>query len=471
VAKKAFRLIDTDRRYIELYRTTLEAIYQRGNDEALKVLDRELVKRRDDEELIELILSYIPDRSDAFSLSTLLMFLKDPESKAKDAVRAALRRMQVALILPELLNIIKADRSVFPHVVRIQVLLLMGELEMPYCLQTILENLPIIPIQEGRDFAQILAKYPKDLFVNKAEKLLETPDAKIRSALIACLPSTGIRDFLTSIRKSLNDADPDVRIASIWAIVEYNDTRTLNQAFMLLRDPVERVRVEASKALGIMGSDDSLDKLEEILDDENEIIMVKEAVITGLGSSKSMKSIDILTNHLEKENGLLEKTVEALSGKTDKKEITRLIENFKDGSPRARDKLKESFKGMREVGEGILVELLRENIASLNPFIAEILDGTGFVEATIRKLSHRDPVIRKEAAEILSMVGTQSAFRGMVLAAKDPNEEVRVQVIKALEKLETKEGKTILEALESDPDRKIRKYTHWALERIKAKSL
>ena len=57
------------------------------------------------------------------------------------------------------------------------------------------------------------------------------------------------------------------------------------------------------------------------------------------------------------------------------------------------------------------------------------------------------------------------------MAARDPDNEVRVQVTKALERLATKEGSQILNALEEDPDRRIRKYTHWAIERIKAKSL
>jgi HEAT repeat protein len=42
-------------------------------------------------------------------------------------------------------------------------------------------------------------------------------------------------------------------------------------------------------------------------------------------------------------------------------------------------------------------------------------------------------------------------------------------VTKALEKLGTKEGNAILEKLKQDPDRKIRKYTLWALERVKAR--
>ena len=101
----------------------------------------------------------------------------------------------------------------------------------------------------------------------------------------------------------------------------------------------------------------------------------------------------------------------------------------------------------------------------------EILESTGYVEAVIRRLSHRDPAVRGQAANILSIVETPSAFRGIVLAARDPDKEVRVQVTKALEKLETEEGKVILNELENDPDKKVRKYTHWALERLRAKAL
>jgi len=57
------------------------------------------------------------------------------------------------------------------------------------------------------------------------------------------------------------------------------------------------------------------------------------------------------------------------------------------------------------------------------------------------------------------------------MASRDPDQEVRINVVRALERLETKEGKAILKALNEDPDAKIRKYTHWALERLKAKEL
>ena len=136
-----------------------------------------------------------------------------------------------------------------------------------------------------------------------------------------------------------------------------------------------------------------------------------------------------------------------------------------------REKITRIFIMMEEKGEKMLTDLLREDIKSLNPYIAEILDATGYVESIIRSLSHRDPAIRRDSADTLSRIGTKSAFRGIVLAARDPDEEVRVKVTRALEKLETKEGKKILDELEKDPDRKVRKYTHWALERLRSKSL
>jgi len=52
------------------------------------------------------------------------------------------------------------------------------------------------------------------------------------------------------------------------------------------------------------------------------------------------------------------------------------------------------------------------------------------------------------------------------MAAKDPDQEVRVCVVKALEKLKGSQSQDILEKLKEDPDSRVRKYTYWALERL-----
>ncbi|KKL10143.1 hypothetical protein LCGC14_2558780, partial [marine sediment metagenome] len=293
----------------------------------------------------------------------------------------------------------------------------------------------------------------------------------VRASLISILPSTEEKEFLKFIRKALKDADPEIRIASVWAIVDFADFRSLNQAFSMLRDPVERVRSEVARAFGSYGSDDVLERLKALLTDENEVASVKRAALVGLKNASSLKAVEILVARLEVDEELQGDIQAALAFKVKRKEVAALVEDFKDADPGLRTRITAVFKAMKEEGEEALVELLKEDILSLNLFIAEILDSTGYVESQIRKLSHRDSEVRREAAEVLSLVGTESAFRGIVLAARDPDDEVRVKVIKALEKLETKEGKEILAALEGDGDKRVRKYTHWALERLKAKEL
>jgi HEAT repeat protein len=471
LARRVFNLYDRQEQLYELYEATLEAISKRGSEEALKSLNRELQRWRSDEKTQTMLLNVLPGRGDFLFTPLLLSFLRDPEFPAKAPLRAALKRMSHPVVVEGLFEILKAERGVHPHLVRIEAIKLLGEMGLHYCLQTLLENISILPIEEAKEFTRILAKYPSKLFNQKVVYLLGGPDAKVRAALIAALAASGEREFIKSIKNSLKDADPDVRISSVWSMVEYQDYRTLSQSVAMLRDPVERVREAVATAIGSHGSDEALLKLKGILLDENEIQLVKQAAAQGLGFSKSLLSIDILLEKLEQDEELTEDIEHALSQKLDKKSMAHLIDRFKDASPALRESISSAFRAMKEDGEQAIVALMQEDIPSLRPFIGEILEKTGHIEGQIRKLSHRDPLIRRAAAEFLSLVGTQSAFRGIVLAARDPDEEVRVQVIKALERLETEEGHEILQALEQDPDQRVRKYTLWALERLRAKAL
>jgi HEAT repeat protein len=239
----------------------------------------------------------------------------------------------------------------------------------------------------------------------------------------------------------------------------------------LLRDPVERVRVEAARALGSRGKSSIIDEFSDILSDENEVESVKSAAIEGLAKSEEKKSVDVLVEQLKKRNGeLYEEKVDALSKKSDKNLVKTLIGHFKDAGPELRDTITESFRRMGEAAEAPLLELLKEDIASLTPHITYVLEQTGYVEHTVRMLNHRDAELRRDAAEVLSRIGTTAAFRGLVLASRDPDDDVRVMVTKALERLNTESGNEILEELKNDPDKRIRKFTLWAMERITSKN-
>lgn len=472
LSERVFRLIPSSTpAYLELYQATVGCIRERGEQAALSVLAREIDRVRDDETLLPVALSGVPNGHDTLFAPLLLEALIDPTFAERDELRAAIRRLDTSLVLNRCLMILSAGRERYAHRVRIDALKLLGELELPYALQEMLEHLPVLPLDEARAFTKLLDKHHPQQLERKAGLLMQSVDGSIRAALIAALPATGKKTFLTEIKKALGDADPDVRIAATWALVEYDETRALTQATAMLRDPLERVRINVARAIGQAGGDAALDSLAETLADENEVEPVKRAAIAGLSASDTAKATDVLVDKLEADEELQEQLKDGLSVKTDGRSMRRLIERFKDGSPALRDAITQIFELMGQHSEEEIRAVMDEDIPSLRPYLNEILEATGYVESRIRMLNHRDPRVRRDAADFLAKVGTASAFRGIVLAARDPDEEVRVKVTKALERLATPDGESILHALEQDPQARIRRFTHWALERIKAKRL
>lgn len=471
LSKNVFRLLRKEENVSELYRKTLESISKRGNEKAFILLLNELKKRKYEKDYIDQILINIPERADYIFINVLMELLKDINFKQRNSLRKSLLRMPSYLILPEVFKIIKQEERIYFNEIRLETLKILVEMEIPYCLQFILENFYMFNITEAGEFAKVLGKFPKKLLINKIQVLLNKNDVKIRTSVISILPIIGDLAFLNIIIRSLKDADPEVRIASIWAIINFKDQKAITEIVNLLKDPVERVRKEASKAVGKYGNKLLIFKLKSILNDEEESKEVKLAAVKGLGHSEVLDSIDILINRLDIENELEEAIIKSLSQKTEKDELSRIIDNFKDSTPQLKAKISKVFKIMGEIGEERLIVSLKEKDVILKPYIINILESIGYIEKLTRKLSHKDYYVRKDAAELLSFIGTKSAYRGIVRAANDPVEEVRVRAVKAIERLETKNGQEILKQLENDPDKRVRKYTQWAIERLRAKEL
>jgi len=206
--------------------------------------------------------------------------------------------------------------------------------------------------------------------------------------------------------------------------------------------------------------------LNNITLDPNENDIVKIGVIKGLGQASNLEGIKILVNVLDSMEELREYAAQALSMRTAKRDIAQLVEIFKDAEPHLREKLIPVFKAQGSNAEPQIVEILKDEVASLKPLLVSILEETGYIGMTIRRLSNKDVNVRRNAALLLSLMDTLSAYRGLILAAKDPDQEVRVCVVKALEKLKNSQSRDILQKLKDDPDNRIRKYTYWALERL-----
>ena len=471
LGRKVFALYDGRSELREVYKATLNTVASWGNEETLRLLNQELERRAQDQQALPHILEALPSRGAALFMPTLLFNFHNEHYPFREDLLQAIKRMPASLVLPRVLEIIKAPRGDISIPVRVEAVKLLGEMELHYCLQTVLENMWVFPLEEARAFMKVLSGYPRDLLVVKVDKLLSTPDTRIRAAIVHALPATGDKQFIPKLRKLAKDVDPDVRIACAWSLSDFEGMEWKAEDLDVLRDPVDRVRVEVAKAIGKIGTPAVLNAFKKLFDQEDESESVKRAALIGLGHSSSPAAIDIMVDQLNEHDRYKEEILQGLANKKSKAELNRLFDRLKDADPRMKSLLTEAFKRMGEEGGQAMANLLKEDISSLKPYILETLEETGHLEFQLRKLSHRDPDIRREAAGFLTTVGSLPAFRGLVMAAQDPDEEVRIMVIRALEKIASDDGNTILDALSKDPVRKVRRYTEWAMERVRAKSL
>lgn len=473
LAEKAFESADPARNADEeeLYRSAVALCCRRGDEKARSLLRDELRRRRREPDVLGFILPLLPPEHAHVFRDVLLEFLKDEDFQADEPFLIIMSHITASLFLGEVLDILEADRSLWGHRVRLRALKCLGGWHLDHTLQTILENLPILPMEQVGEFASQLGHMNRKVLEERAGFILSSPDAGIRAALISILPGAGINSYTSEIRSGLNDADPKVRIACLRALFDSGELKATGPALALLRDPVEEVRKKAARIAGMKGTDKFIETLEILLNDSEESSGVRLAALEGLSVSSSPLAITALVRFLDNGDSFYRELIDAMASKTDKKSILTLIEHFKDSEALLRDRISDVFTAMGEKGEEALVSLLKEDIASLKPFLADILTRTGFVEILIRKLSHRKPQLRRDAAELLAQIATDSAYRGIVLAARDPDREVRIKVTRALELLASPAGEKILKGLQDDPDRKVRRYTHWALERLKAKKL
>jgi HEAT repeat protein len=151
--------------------------------------------------------------------------------------------------------------------------------------------------------------------------------------------------------------------------------------------------------------------------------------------------------------------------------ISRILSHIEKLDPRNRALLIDMIRAMGDSAESVLGSFLFDTANPLRETAVEVLERIGTIDAHIRHLANRDASVRREAASFLYRVGTLNAFRGLIQSARDPDEDVRACVVKALDSLDSDRGKSILEELRNDPRRRIRTYTNWALERYRAKRL
>ncbi len=301
--------------YKEIYENTIICTCRRGNDEALILLNSEIKRRKYDYKFQEWILGTLPRNRENIFVPTLLDFFKDEKYESKIVLKKTLIQFPVYTVLPEIIDILRSEKRKWPHNIRIEAIKLLGALNLPHCTQYILENLTILPLEDAKHYSRLLIKNDTQTFRNKVKNILSFGDAASMAHLIAALPETECKNFLPEIKQALMDSNPEVRIAAVWALTDYNKGEFLSSCFNLLRDPVEDVRIEVGKTLGIVANPESILVLKQTLFDKNESLTVKKAVLHGLAVSHSREAVDIILSKLEENIELVEESIVTLSKK------------------------------------------------------------------------------------------------------------------------------------------------------------
>ena len=457
--------------YKEIYENSIIAACKRGTDEALELINSELIRYKYDNSFQNWILDKLPQNRENIFAPTLINFLKDENYYSKVELGKALIKLPVSSILSEIIDILKKDNKKWVTSIRMEALKVLGSMDLPHCTQYILENLYILPLEEAKQYSLLLIKNDTSAFRAKVKNILSFGDASSISHLIAALPENERKIFLPEIKTALQDSNPEVRIAAVWALSDYNKGEFLSSCFDLLRDPVEEVRKEVGKTLATLGIPKTLTVLKETLFDKNESLSVKNAVLHGLEVSEYIEVLDILLLKLEENIELQEETIITLSKKNSHKDLIKILNFMEKTTPSIRQNIIKAIRIMGDKAEIIIEKLLYSENKILHKQAVSILDDSGIIDLRIRQLAHRDLKIRRKAAQFLMKAGTKKSFRGIILAAKDPDQEIRIQVIKALDQLNSTEGLSILEELKNDPEKRVKKYTLWALERYEAKKL
>ncbi|MDA3850080.1 MAG: HEAT repeat domain-containing protein [Spirochaetaceae bacterium] len=468
LAKKAFEKNPRSSDYSwEIYENTLKAIDRRGNETSQQYKCKEIEKYKADSELLTLLLQSIPETQNYSFKQQLLNNYIDEKFPRRDLLIERLQEFEPSLLMDELYHFITEPN--IPLLIKQDSLKILVHLNQSYTLQTILENLPLLNFEDLLEIEEKIALFPQKEFKKKVDYLLKGTDATVRASLIVVLPEKVAKEHSDKIEESLKDSFADVRVAATYKMSQLGLLKSSKTHLLLLKDPVPRVRISSAKIFADLGEEKAIEQLQLVLENEDEVRPVKESIITALILGKNTQGLDPLMDFLEHQKDYEEFLIEELAQRTDREYVLQLVEHFRDASPVLKDKLVKSFVLMGEKIEELLTTLLTEEVTSLQEFLVSIMEKSGYVESLHKRLSDRDPRVRRRTAKLLSLVGTRGSFKAIVLASKDPDDEVRVSVTRALEKLNSKEGSQLLKELEEDPDPRVRRFTRWAMERIKVK--
>ncbi|QEN07267.1 HEAT repeat domain-containing protein [Oceanispirochaeta crateris] len=452
----------------ELKEKALSCLIKRKDPESILLIKRFLQEKLEQPALMELLIENLPSEGNFQFYPILKTFLMDKDFPYWPSLVKSFEKMPLNLCLSDLYALVR-DASL-DKIIRKRAVLLLPRFGEFTSTLFILENLGLLDQDEMSDLALSIVRSQKSEFLKTAAFIFSEHDSALHQNLMRLASASGIQELIPVMEEKLVDADPMSRMVSLSCLKELDQRDSIPLMRGLLYDPDERVRREAASVFVDWNREETLSEVGKILQDKNESPSVLRAIIKALGLCKNSNVIPLLISLSEWQIELKDKILEALSLKQSREEMALIISHFASSSDQGREFLIEVFRAMGESIEEPLMDLLGSTQdQTLKESIASVLDKTGYTDLQIGLLKSPYSSRRLSAAGNLSLIASLNACRGLLFAAKDINRDIRILAIRAL--VQIRENTEILEQLKDDPDKKVRRYTLWAIERMKASQL
>jgi HEAT repeat protein len=453
---------------LELYQSTLEAIDITGSDKCHQMKAMELKKHEDDPLILEILLSTIPVEREFFYMDDLFYLLENGQTFCQKLVRDRLAKYNPSLILTNLYDQLLDESN--NRELRAHNLMIMVELHLDYTLHLILENLPLLEDEDLLSLPVSLSGFAKEKVKELCDQLFNSCDGEIHRSLILALPDELVKDYKDILLKFLKDRDSSLRKAALEKLHKLNFL-SIQDGVGLLNDPHDEVRKSAAMALLEVDSSDILDMVGELLKSDDEVSLVKEAILRGLFHSRSSDALKLFFHQLTLSNEFKSFILDLLPTGNNKFYIENLARFYEESSPPLRKELAPSLIKIGSAMEDDLLSIIGDQSSKAREILVDLLKETGYISRLISQMKSPRVEDRIRVVEMLVYLNDRESLKAAVLAAGDPADRVRIAVIRALEKIDTAGGTNVLNELKNDPDKKVRHYAQWALERLKAKSI
>jgi HEAT repeat protein len=190
-----------------------------------------------------------------------------------------------------------------------------------------------------------------------------------------------------------------------------------------LADPSPEIRQAALMALAAQRVADLADSLEPMLMDTAPV--VRRSAVAALADRPSDRTRRVLMERVERDTEIRGDIMSALGRIGDPQAVARIVSVFRSCSPADQISAVDAL--------GVI------DSPSVEPFLC-------------RQLANPDPRVRRHAVRALVHIGSTTALRRVVLAARDSNAHVRLALSKALASCPHPTARQTLERLSVDPD-------------------